>query len=347
MTRLAIRACGLITSGGYCAPSALAAIRAGVRTVERTNIWDPESGTYLAAGRVALPHWSIEPETLVDLAACSVVECLLAALPTRPEKVPILLGLSEKSRPYRPDRLDERVLEGVENRIGRSLHPLSCVLPHGRISLATGLQKAQEIIACGSASQVIVAAADSLLHPNLTRHYLDDRRLLTPMQSNGFCPGEAASALLVVPASDAPPDSLEICGIGSAHELATVKSGRGLRADGLTSAVRQALAQAQLTIQQIHYRLSDLNGEHYRFKEMALAMGRFQRRPTPRQMELWHPIESVGDVGSAIGPLLCAVALDAWRQGYAVGPNVLCTMGNDGGERAAVVLSGNLRSAAA
>ena len=126
--------------------------------------------------------------------------------------------------------------------------------------------------------------------------------------------------------------------MGVAHEEASIRSDKPLRAEGLTKAIRQALAEAGLTIQQIDYRLSDLNGEHYKFKEMALAMGRFARTPTPRPMELWHPVECIGDIGSAIGPLLASVALDAAQHDYAVGPTVLCTLGDDDGHRVALVL---------
>jgi 3-oxoacyl-[acyl-carrier-protein] synthase-1 len=346
MTRLAIQSCGLITSGGYCAPASLAAIRAGVRTVERANIWDPETGTYLAAGKVPLPQWSTAPETIADLAASAIVECLLKATPSAPQDVPILLGLAEASRPHRPDQLDDRLLKEVERRIGRPLHPFSRILPDGHVSLAAGIQQAYKIITDEKVRCVIVAAADSLLHPRLTNYYLDERRLLTPVQSNGFCVGEAGSAVLIVPASAAQPGSVEIIGMGLGREEATIGSEKGLRGTGLTEAVRKALETAGITMQQVHYCLSDLNGEHYKFKEMTLALGRFPRRPTPRPMEQWHPIEFVGDVGAAIGPLLVAVALDAWQKHYAVGQNVLCTMGNDSGERAALVLSGIPRGSA-
>jgi len=81
-----------------------------------------------------------------------------------------------------------------------------------------------------------------------------------------------------------------------------------------------------------------LNGEHYKFKEMVLAMMRFKRTPKPILFDLWHPIEYIGEAGAAIGPLVFGVALDASQKSYAIGPRVLCTFGNDDGERAAVVL---------
>ena len=92
-------------------------------------------------------------------------------------------------------------------------------------------------------------------------------------------------------------------------------------------------------MQKIHYRVTDLNGEHFKFKEMVLAIGRFARKPMPELFDLWHPIECIGDVGAAIGPIVLGVALDAGQKGYGIGPTVLCTLSNDDGERAALVVN--------
>ena len=107
---------------------------------------------------------------------------------------------------------------------------------------------------------------------------------------------------------------------------------------GMIDAIGQALGQARLPLDDLQYRISDLNGEHYRFKEMVLAMLRYERKPKPKLFDLWHPIEYLGDVGAAIAPIVFGVALDAGRKRYGIGPRALCTFGNDDGERAAIVL---------
>jgi 3-oxoacyl-[acyl-carrier-protein] synthase-1 len=66
-------------------------------------------------------------------------------------------------------------------------------------------------------------------------------------------------------------------------------------------------------------------------------MHRLERKPKPKLFDLWHPAEFIGDPGAAIGPMVLAIALDAGRRGYAIGPGTLCTFGNDSGERACVV----------
>jgi 3-oxoacyl-[acyl-carrier-protein] synthase-1 len=86
------------------------------------------------------------------------------------------------------------------------------------------------------------------------------------------------------------------------------------------------------------YRLTDLNGTQYAFKEAALAMNRLLR--TQKDLyEIWHPADCIGETGAAIGPCVLGVALAAARKAYAPGPGVLCHFGNEDGRRAAMILS--------
>jgi 3-oxoacyl-[acyl-carrier-protein] synthase-1 len=184
---------------------------------------------------------------------------------------------------------------------------------------------------------IIVAAVDSLIRQDLAKHYLSKKRLLTPKNSNGFSMGEAGSAVLVTSGDARPEGQLRIMGMGIAREKAVIESEEPLRAEGLIQAIREAFRDGGVTYDDVQYRITDLNGEHYKFKEMVLAMMRFQRKPKPKLFDLWHPIEYIGDVGAAIGPMILGLALHAGQKGYGVGPGVLCTLGNDEGERAALV----------
>ena len=107
----------------------------------------------------------------------------------------------------------------------------------------------------------------------------------------------------------------------------------------LTKAIGEAFQNANMTIEDVQYRITDLNGEHYRFKEMVFAMMRYERKPKPKLFDLWHPIEYIGDVGAAIGPIVLGVALHASKKNYGIGPIPLCTFSNDDEERAAIVVN--------
>lgn len=339
MPRLAIKACGMVTSVGFNAPASLAAIRAGIRGVKETNLWDAESGTYLAAGKVPLPQWWVGLGKLADLAAPAIFECLESAKPIPPQEIPVLLGVAPADRPFRFPGLDTQILPEIEHRLGFDLHPASRVISRDHVSVVVALHEATELIAEKRVPCVIVAAVDSLLVHDLKNYYLERRRLLTPKNSNGFSLGEAGSAVLVKIAGTDPSGELQIIGIAMGREKALIESEEPLRGEGLTQVIRNSLRIAGLTMQKIHYRIADLNGEHFKFKEMALAMGRFARKSMPELFDLWHPIECIGDVGAAIGPIVLGVALDAGQKGYGIGPTVLCTLGNDDGERAALVVN--------
>jgi 3-oxoacyl-[acyl-carrier-protein] synthase-1 len=328
----------MVTAVGFNAPASLAAMRAGIRNVNETNLWDAEvPGTYLAAGKVPLPQWWVGLGKLADLAAPPILECLESAKPIQAQAIPVLLGVAHPNRPFRFPDLDTGILPEIEHRLGFRLHPASHTIARDHVGVVVAIGKAAELIASNKAPCVILAAVDSLLDQDLVEHYLEKRRLLTPNNSNGFSVGEAGSAVLVTPAGASPNGELQILGTSLGREKATIESEEPLRGDGLSRLVRDALREAGLTIQDVQYRITDLNGEHYKFKEMVLAMGRFARKPTVKLFDLWHPIEYIGDVGAAIGPIVLAVGLHAGQKAYGNGPTVLCTLGNDDGERAAVV----------
>ena len=165
---------------------------------------------------------------------------------------------------------------------------------------------------------------------------MQQRRILTPGNSNGFIPGEAGCAVLVALGGDQRQGELEITGLGLGQEKATIESDQPMRGEGLTQAIRAALADAGLALHDTSYRITDLNGEHYKFKEASFAQGRLLRKITEHHA-LWHPIEFIGDIGSAIVPCVLAVALHAGQKGYGVGERALCHFSSDNGERAAMV----------
>ena len=338
MSILSIKAYGMVSAVGFNAPASLAAIRAGIRNVNEANLWDAESGEYLAAGKVFLPHWWVGIGKLAELVAPAIHECLLAAEPVPADQIPLLLGVAAIDRPFRCYNLDEQIIDEVEYRLGSRFHPTSKVIPRGRISSVVGIQEAGVHIERHGLQYCIVAGVDSFLQQNVIEAYLEKRRILTPKNSNGFSPGEAGTACLVGPTGKTKKGELQVISTSIKNEKATIESEEPLRAEGLTEAYRDVFSQAGLSILDMDYRITDLNGEQYKFKEAALTAMRFERKPKRKLFDLWHPIECIGDVGAAIGPCLFAFALHASHNGYGVGPTVLLHIGNDNGERAAAIV---------
>ena len=338
MVSLAIKASGLVTAVGFNAPASLAAIRAGFSGVKESHLWHAPSGKYLKAAKVALPQWWEGLGKLAELVAPAIGECLDAAAPAPADSIPLLLCIAELSRPFRAVGLEQHLVTEVESRLEVRFHPASQVIARGQASVAFALQEAQRILSTQRVVCCIIAGVDSLLNPKTVKEYVDRRRVLAPDNSNGFIPGEAGAAVLVGSSGHQPGGELRLLGVGVAQERATIHSEEPLRGEGLTAAVKAALKDAGLTLFEVAWRITDLNGEHYKFKEAAFVAARLQRKAKDVPFDLWHPIEYVGEVGAAIGPCALAWALHAGQKRYAPGEVALCHFGSDEGERAALVV---------
>lgn len=341
MTRLAVKGCGMLTAVGYNAAASCAAIRARISGARTDNIWDPRSGQYLDVCRPHTPQWWEGPDMLAELAAPSVLECL-AGLPAQVprETVPLLLLLSAPDQPGRPTGLADIVLRELKRRLPfESSHPIK-VLEHGRTGIIEALRLSADFLTSGKAVNTLVVGVDTLLRQRVVDAYNDRRRVLTPNNSNGFIPGEAACCVLIAAEGQQAGDELVIVGQGQARESGTIDSDQPLTGDGITDALRGALDQAGLKMADTDYWLTDQNAEHYKAKECTIAQIRLERRshPAPTPYQIWHPIDCIGEIGSAISPALMGVGYMAAKNGYVPGSTALMHVGEDNGERGALVL---------
>lgn len=337
MTRLAVIATGMVTPVGLNSAASCAAMRAGISGVAFEGVWDVESGDYISAGKVELPHWWVGLGKLAELVVPAINECLQAAKQTPPTSIPILLGVADRNRPHRFARLEESLLQLVESRLNLAHNPDSILIPLDRVSGVVAIDHAQKILKSGRSNLCIIAGVDSFVQQNVVDAYNAQRRVLTPGNPDGFIPGEAGCAVLLALAGDPNRDELEILGTGAAKEDAGIDSGIPTRADALTESIRSALAQANLAMHDTAYRITDLNGEQFKFKEAAFAEGRLMQKKLVEIYDLWHPNEYLGDVGAAIVPCVLGVAFVAGQKEYAPGPRAICHFSNDDGRRAAVV----------
>ena len=170
------------------------------------------------SGAGPLIRWWVGPSKLVEVIAPALAECLQAAAPHRPDDIPVLLGVPSPDRAHRWSGFDERILAEVQERLGTRFHPDSRVLPRGNVSGVAGLRQARTWIAKGVVECCIVAGVDSYLEQPVVDAYAAKRRVLTPVNSNGFIPGEAGTAILVTRTERPERDGLEILGIGLAKE---------------------------------------------------------------------------------------------------------------------------------
>ncbi|NGM46372.1 3-oxoacyl-ACP synthase [Rhodobacter sp. SGA-6-6] len=336
MSSLHLRAAGMVTCVGLDAASSCAAMRGRLDGFAETRFMGPDA-EWLVGAAVPLPRNWIGLKRMAHLAAGALSDLRrqhAAAL----EGAPILLCLAEEARPGRPIPDPAALARLVAEILGLPALPRLQVIAHGRPSGFVALDRARRLIAAGE-DPVVILGVDSYLTAQSVAHYLAEGRLLGPGNANGFIPGEAAAAVLCTAA----PGPLRLTGLGLAREVAHIynkadKDGLDLplRGDGMTRAYQIAMDQAQVDLAHVEYRISDLIGEQYFFKQAALASLRLERGRTPFQ-DLWSPAENLGNIGAAVVPVMLAQLLTAEARGYAPGsPALMEGSGDDGACGAAV-----------
>jgi 3-oxoacyl-[acyl-carrier-protein] synthase-1 len=337
MTKLAILASGMVTGVGLSTPASCAAIRCGISNFQETRFMG-QGGEWIMGSMVPLEQPWRGLAKMTHLVVPAIQECLAGVTFPRGGQLLLLLCVAESERPGRLDGLNDKLFEEVSSRLDLPIHEKSAIIPRGRVGGAIAIQIAMEVMAKEQIPFCVVAGVDTFLVGSTLAAYEEKMRLLTTENSNGFIPGEAGAAILLAPTLGSKPGSLLVQGVGFGLEKATIEAEEPLRADGLVEAIKKALAMAGMSMGNLDFRITDANGEQYWFKEAALALSR-TLRTRKEEFDIWHLADCLGEIGAATVPAVLAVALAASRKGYAPGKRMLCHFGNDGGWRAAVIVT--------
>lgn len=338
--RLAVLGVGLVSGVGLTAEESCAAIRCGINNFQETRFIGGD-GEWLVGSAVELEGPWRGIAKLAKMAAAAIGECFNAAVDEKPERIPVLVCIAEPERPGRFQSLERVILERIEEELGLRLHPHSRVIEQGRVGGAVALLQARRMLAQGRYPRMVVAGVDTFLTGATLAAYNREDRLLRRDNSNGFIPGEAAGAVLLVAWQEDIRAPLLLRGLGFAREPALFGSGKPLRADGLVQAIRGALEEAEIALKDCDHRITDVNGEHYRFKEAALAITRLLRERKVL-FSLWHLADCIGEVGAATLPVMLAILFMGASMDYLPGPTFLGHLGNDDEKRAAFVVQATL-----
>lgn len=338
---------GMWTALGPDGPTTVAGLDARLVVSQSGDLREPLTGAALPCFRLAAQHWWAGPSFLSEMLLPVLGECAeqLAALPAplrRPaSEVPVLIAVAPRGRPARPDDLEARLLAELEARLG-PLPEGSAVVGAGRVGLPHLIARAAR--QAGRHPVQILIGVESFLMQEIVDHYADRHRLLSEENSSGFVPGEAAAALIVAPRGMAP--GLALKGLGAGREPSGAGGSRDapVTGEGLTDAIRAALAAAEIPLFDIPIFLGDLNGEHFKFKEAMIATMRLDRLPPenvsrrPRgHPEHWNAIEGLGEIGAALMPAQLGWAFEAARSGRLPQGRALAFAGEDDGARVAIV----------
>jgi 3-oxoacyl-[acyl-carrier-protein] synthase I len=341
---------GMWTALGPDGPSSIAGLRGQIIGSETGNLWDPTAGANLSSFRVAAHQWWEGPSFVPELAAPPIEECLaqvanLGSGSLRPSasEIPILVAVAPKDRPGRPGNLETLVMEGLARKLGRPLPPGSGVTGGGRTGLPHLLSTAARQM--DRFPFQILVGAESLLSQVIVEHYISRSRLLCGANTSGFTVGEAGAALLVARTGLVEAPELAITGMGTGVERGRDGGSReaATTGDGLTQAIRSALAVTGIPFYDFPALIGDLNGEHFKFKEQMMAQMRLDRAPPegrsrrPRgYVEHWNLIEYAGEIGAALMPAQLAWAFEMGRAGLLPQGRALCFAGEDDGRRVAL-----------
>ena len=344
-----ILASGMVTAVGLSRAASCAAMRGSIDGFQETRFVGTGGQRQIGAP-VLLPRNWIGEKRLAHLAAGAIVDALEGHWHEL-GKLLLVLCLAEPGRRGRPVRDVERFAAQVRQYSGLDPRTRTFIAEHGRPSGFVALDRVRAAFAEGSADHALVVGVDTMLTGPSVSHFRDEGRILTPENANGFLPGEAAAAIFCAAGA---PTHFALTGLGLAREEAYLRNGKGedgtdlpLRGDGMTAAYKRAMEGAGVTLAQIEYRMSDLIGEQFFFKQAALASLRLERGRKEHQ-DLWSPGETLGNIGAAVVPLMIGWALEAFEKGYDPGsPLLIEASADDGACGAAVFHSASTRKAVA
>jgi len=334
MTRaLFVKAADMFCPLGMSLEAATAAMRAGLdhfRETEFTDFYNaPLTGAYIGD----LPLTRLERQAYMFY---QVVRGCLSRVPSLDmELTPLLLLTTEASRPDLPDDFAQELFAACTGE--RVFHEASRICAWGRAGLGLALPYAKKLLEEGISENVLIVGVDSLLYYGTLVYFSEGHRLIASGNSDGFHPSEGAGALVVC-LEQKGQHGLFITGVGAAEEAGHyLQTERPNRAEGLTSVIRQAVAESDRPLVETDFHYSDCSGESFYFRESALALVRCLERTVPAYPHLVAG-STLGETGAAVGPLLLAHCSRLLGREDGFGRRALLHFSTDNGKRAAIIV---------
>lgn len=345
---LVIASAGVVTPIGLSLAETAASARARVARLREIEWRDrrfepfivgtvPDDGLPpLADGLAELPLQYREARML-RLAHVALEEAL-APLQGKAGSIPLLLGLPEQhtTLPLQPKKFLAHL--GLQMPGALDIER-SVAVSRGRAGGLMALREAAARLARGDANFVLVGGVDSLVDLYVLGTLDLQGRIRNEVNSDGFSPSEGAAFLLLSRASTARENGLtplaSLLGHAHGHEPGHLYSDDKYLGEGLAGTFASLLAETPPP-EPIASVYSSFNGERYWAREFGVARLRHSKNFMPEH-PMEHPAECFGDMGSAHGPALAALAAFAVQQGYRQAP-CLVYASSDHGDRAASLL---------
>ncbi|QIL80762.1 hypothetical protein G7047_13250 [Diaphorobacter sp. HDW4A] len=340
-TGMVIVGAGICCAVGQNAPAASCALRAGLDHFRESDFKGPD-GEPIRVARIGHSEvWG--GARLAQWLGFAIEEAMRELDTAERAQLPIILMGPDTDRPLGAEHEQFATVRSLKSAMPMQFGRGSKMISGGRGVLAKGLAHASKLLYSGQAPRVLLAGVDSFLNaPDIT-WYLREERLLVPGNSDGFIPGEGAAALVLercdLRQHRRPQRSAftHLLGVGFDVEEGRPDGSAPSRAQGLSRAVRSAMKEANVNMNDLHFRISDQNGESFFAKEAANAMTRCAEigGHLPRVLTT---ADCTGEIGAATGPLMLAWIHHYLRHPDAPGPLGLLHLASDAGERTAIVV---------
>jgi len=331
-----------VTPGGLSAPQTLAAIRASISSFGPFALSEPAGAVQVAA--MVPAHWKLkrsDGEWLQNMAARAIGEAMeVSSVPA--EATALLVVPPESFRRHPAYRMvpPHDILAALIRASGFAFHCASRAIDGGAAAAIGLLGHADELLRDATVTQVLLGGVDSLVNQVDMARLARVGRLKSDDNAQGVLPGEGAVFVRLTRHADVEGQTAAaIRSYGTAQEEDSVLTENYSQGRAQLAAFRDAVNDEQgLREADISFIASNANGERYLAWEQLIARPRFFR--TRRKIfPTAYPSMTVGDMGSAGGPMTLLLAADSLCSGYAPGPVAMCEISSEGGLRAAAIVS--------
>lgn len=333
---------GACTAIGMNAPSAAAAVRAGITGFHEHPFMIDKVGEKMVVAQVPALSAEVGIADRLSALALSAAREALAPLRSRSSAslaMPVVLGLPSQG-PGKASNICEGLAGKMHELDGHfRLTTLSTFASgHSAGLMAVGAGWAE--IQAGRTEFCLIGGVDSYLEPEILEWLDETEQLHSQANTWGFVPGEASGFCLLCSQSAVERYQLEPLGwvlsVATAIEQNLIRTDTICIGQGLSQAVKQVLPVLPVD-GKINQTVCDMNGERYRADELAFTICRTSERFDDATYFL-SPADCWGDVGAASGPLFVGLATAAGRKCYSKGSYTLLWTSSDTGERCAALV---------
>lgn len=331
---------GAVTAVGLTAPSAAAAVRAGVSGFgEHPFMLDRQGEPMIVAAVPNLGDGSAASERFAWLATHSLREALAPVEAQRREvgSISLFLGLPPR-RPGRPAELERHLADALGRATG--INTVECI-GTGHSAGLMALEAASRKVVANPAGFYLAGGVDSYLEPATLQWLEENDQLHGGPNAYGFLPAEAAGFCLLCSQQVADRSRLRILArvwtAATARETRLIKTNTICLGKGLTEVFQKVFAELPSPAEKIDHTICDMNGETYRADEYGFVVSRLSKWFVDAS-DFVAPADCWGDVGAASGPLFANLVVAAGQRGYANARHNLLWTSSESGERSAVIL---------